>query len=177
MSELTTIARPYAKAAFEFAVEHKAVDQWLEMLGFAAQVVENETIHTLVNGSVAAEELANLFVSVCGEQLDEHGQNLMRVMAENGRLGVLPAVVTEYVLLKAELDKEIQAEVISAHVLTDQQKAAIQASLEQRLARKVKLNCSMDASLMAGVLIKAGDLVIDGTVRGKLDRMADALQS
>ena len=177
MSELTTIARPYAKAAFEFAVEHKAVDQWLEMLGFAAQVAENETIHNLVNGSVAAEELAKLFVGVCGEQLNEHGQNLIRVMAENGRLGVLPAVVAEYVALKAELDKEVQADVISAIELTDQQKANIQASLEQRLARKVKLICSTDASLMAGVLIKAGDLVIDGTVRGKLDRMADALQS
>jgi len=164
MSELTTIARPYAKAAFEFAVEHKAVDQWLGMLGFAAQVVENETMHNLVNGSVAAEELATLFVGVCGEQLDVHGQNLIRVMAENGRLGVLPAVVAEFVAFKAELDKEVQA-------LTDQQKANIQASLEQRLARKVKLNCSIDASLMAGVLIKAGDLVIDGTVRGKLDRM------
>ena len=97
MSELTTIARPYAKAAFEFAVEHKAVDQWLGMLGFAAQVAENETIHNLVHGSVAAEELANLFVGVCGEQLDEHGQNLIRVMAENGRLGVLPAVLAEFV--------------------------------------------------------------------------------
>ncbi len=85
MSELTTIARPYAKAAFEFAVEHKAVDQWLEMLDFAAQVAENETMHSLVNGSVAAEELAKLFVGVCGEQLNEHGQNLIRVMAENGR--------------------------------------------------------------------------------------------
>lgn len=106
-----------------------------------------------------------------------HGQNLIRVMAENGRLGVLPAVVAEFVAFKAELDKEVQADVISAIELTDQQKANIQASLEQRLARKVKLNCSIDASLMAGVLIKAGDLVIDGTVRGKLDRMADALQS
>ncbi len=177
MSELTTIARPYAKAAFEFAVEHKAVDQWLGMLGFAAEVVKNDTIQTLVTGSVAAEELTKLFVSVCGEQLDKYGQNLIRVMAENGRLGVLPAVVAEFVTLKAELDKEVQAEVISAIALTDQQKANIQASLEQRLARKVKLNCSIDASLMAGVLIKAGDLVIDGSVRGKLDRMADALQS
>ncbi|MFB2873046.1 F0F1 ATP synthase subunit delta [Aeromonas jandaei] len=177
MSELTTIARPYAKAAFEFAVEHKAVDQWLGMLSFAAEVVKNETIHSLVNGSVAAEELVKLFVSICGEQLDEHGQNLIRVMAENGRLGVLPAVVAEFVVFKAELDKEVQADVTSAIALTDQQKANIQASLEQRLARKVKLNCSIDASLMAGVLIKAGDLVIDGTVRGKLDRMADALQS
>ncbi|WP_429183882.1 ATP synthase F1 subunit delta, partial [Aeromonas veronii] len=121
----TTIARPYAKAAFEFAVEHKAVDQWLGMLGFAAQVAENETIHNLVNGSVAAEELAKLFVGICGEQLDEHGQNLIRVMAENGRLGVLPAVVAEFIAFKAELDKEVQADVISAIELTDQQKANI----------------------------------------------------
>lgn len=177
MSELTTIARPYAKAAFEFAVEHKAVDQWLEMLSFTAEVVKNDTIRNMVNGSVAADALSTLFVSVCGEQLDEHGQNLIRVMAENGRLGVLPAVLAEFVALKAELDKEVQADVISAIELTDQQKANIQASLAQRLARKVKLNCSIDASLMAGVLIKAGDLVIDGTVRGKLGRMADALQS
>ncbi|MGL4712272.1 MAG: F0F1 ATP synthase subunit delta, partial [Shewanella sp.] len=157
MSELTTIARPYAKAAFEFAVEHKAVDQWLEMLSFAAQVAENETMHSLVNGSVAAEELAHIFASICGEQLDKHGQNLIRVMAENGRLGVLPAVVAEFIVFKAELDKEVQADVISAIELTDRQKANIQASLEQRLARKVKLKCSIDASLMAGVLIKAGD--------------------
>ena len=116
------------------------------MLDFAARWQKTRPCTTLVNGSVAAEELAKLFVGVCGEQLNEHGQNLIRVMAENGRLGVLPAVVAEFVALKAELDKEVQADVISAIELTDQQKANIQASLEQRLARKVKLNCSTDAS-------------------------------
>ncbi|MDO2949629.1 F0F1 ATP synthase subunit delta [Aeromonas simiae] len=177
MSELTTIARPYAKAAFEFAVEHKAVDQWLGMLEFAAEVSRNDTIASLISSAMAADQLTNVFVGVCGEQLNEHGQNLIRVMAENGRLGVLPAVVAEFHLLKAEQEKTVQAEVVSATELTDQQKANIQASLEKRLARNVKLNCSIDASLMAGVLIKAGDLVIDGSLRGKLDRMADALQS
>lgn len=177
MSELTTIARPYAKAAFEFAVEHKAVDQWLGMLEFAAEVSRNDTIASLISSALAADQLTNVFVGVCGEQLNEHGQNLIRVMAENGRLGVLPAVVAEFHLLKAEQEKTVRVEVVSATELTDQQKANIQASLEKRLARNVKLNCSIDASLMAGVLIKAGDLVIDGSLRGKLDRMADALQS
>ncbi|MEW7866846.1 F0F1 ATP synthase subunit delta [Aeromonas diversa] len=177
MSELTTIARPYAKAAFDFAVEQKAIAQWQEMLEFAALVAENDTVAALISGAMAADQLANVFVGVCGEQLNEHGQNLIRVMAENGRLSVLPAVVAEFHLLKAELEKSIEAEVVSAVELTEQQKANLQASLEKRLARKVKLNCSTDASLMAGVLIKAGDLVIDGSLRGKLDRMADALQS
>ncbi|ENY72365.1 F0F1 ATP synthase subunit delta [Aeromonas diversa CDC 2478-85] len=177
MSELTTIARPYAKAAFDFAVEQKAIAQWQEMLEFAALVAENDTVAALISGAMAADQLANVFVGVCGEQLNEHGQNLIRVMAENGRLSVLPAVVAEFHLLKAELEKSIEAELVSAVELTEQQKANLQASLEKRLARKVKLNCSTDASLMAGVLIKAGDLVIDGSLRGKLDRMADALQS
>ncbi|MGL5286610.1 ATP synthase F1 subcomplex delta subunit [Aeromonas sp. RU39B] len=177
MSELTTIARPYAKAAFEFAVEHRAVDQWLEMLQFAAAVAENKTIASLISSSMAADELAKVFIGVCGEQLSEHGQNLMRVMAENGRLGVLPAVVAEFQLMKAEQEKSVVAEVVSAVELSTQQKANLQASLEKRLARNVKLNCSIDASLMAGMLIRAGDLVIDGTLRGKLGRMADALQS
>ncbi|MGL5948607.1 MAG: F0F1 ATP synthase subunit delta [Aeromonas sp.] len=177
MSELTTIARPYAKAAFEFAVEHSAVDQWLGMLTFAAQVAEDETMQTLVNGSMAADQLTTLFVGVCGEQLDKHGQNLIRVMAENGRLGVLPAVAVEFSHLKAELDQEIQAEVVSATELTNQQKANIEAALGKRLARKVKLHCSVDPALIAGVVIKAGDLVIDGSVRDKLDRLADTLQS
>ncbi|KUE78212.1 F0F1 ATP synthase subunit delta [Aeromonas schubertii] len=177
MSELTTIARPYAKAAFDFAVEQQAIAQWQEMLEFAAQVAENDTVAALISGAMAADQLANVFVGVCGEQLNEHGQNLIRVMAENGRLSVLPAVAVEFHLLKAEHEKSVEAEVVSAVELTEQQKADIQASLEKRLARKVKLNCSTDASLMAGVLIRAGDLVIDGSLRGKLDRMADALQS
>ncbi|XMR54871.1 F0F1 ATP synthase subunit delta [Escherichia coli] len=177
MSELTTIARPYAKAAFEFAVEHKAVDQWLEMLDFAAQVAENETMHSLVNGSVAAEELAKLFVGVCGEQLNEHGQNLIRVMAENGRLNALPDVLEQFIHLRAVSEATAEVDVISAAALSEQQLAKISAAMEKRLSRKVKLNCKIDKSVMAGVIIRAGDMVIDGSVRGRLERLADVLQS
>ncbi len=95
MSELITIARPYAKAAFEFAVEHKAVTNGWRCSVSPPRWPKTRPCTDLVNGSVAAEELAKLFVGVCGEQLNEHGQNLIRVMAENGRLGVLPAVVAE----------------------------------------------------------------------------------
>lgn len=175
--EMKTIARPYAKAAFDFAVEKKAVDNWLTMLTFAAQVATDQQVEDLINSNLNAEKMADLFLAVCGDQLDEQGQNLIKVMAVNGRLSVLPAVVLEFAALKAEQDREVEAEVISAAKLTKQQMAKIQASLEKRLDRKVKLNCSVDKALMAGIIITAGDLVIDGSVRGKLSRLAETLQS
>jgi F-type H+-transporting ATPase subunit delta len=92
MAELSTIARPYAKAAFDFAVEQKAVDSWTEMLTFASLVSVNESIKPLLNGTLASAEIASLFIKVCGEQVNEQGQNLIKVMAENGRLGILPTV-------------------------------------------------------------------------------------
>ena len=175
--EMKTIARPYAKAAFDFAVEKKAVDNWLTMLTFAAQVATDQQVEDLINSNLNAEKMADLFLAVCGDQLDEQGQNLIKVMAVNGRLSVLPAVALEFAALKAELDREVEAEVISAAKLTKQQMAKIQASLETRLDRKVKLNCSVDKALMAGIIITAGDLVIDGSVRGRLSRLAETLQS
>lgn len=177
MSELTTIARPYAKAAFEYAVEAGAVDAWQEMLVFAAEVSKNETITSFLSGGASVEQAQDLFIKVCDEQLNTHGQNFIKVMAENERLLVLPQVVTEFALLKAEYDKEITVDVSSAVELTADQQANISAALEKRLARKVKLNCVVDASVVSGLVIKAGDLVIDGSVRGKLDRLATTMQS
>ena len=175
--EMKTIARPYAKAAFDFAVEKKAVDNWLTMLTFAAQVASDQQVEDLINSNLNAEKMADLFLAVCGDQLDEQGQNLIKVMAVNGRLSVLPAVALEFAALKAEQDREVEADVVSATKLTKQQMAKIQASLETRLDRKVKLNCSVDKALMAGIIITAGDLVIDGSVRGRLSRLAETLQS
>ncbi|WP_116475437.1 F0F1 ATP synthase subunit delta [Zobellella maritima] len=175
--EMKTIARPYAKAAFDFAVENKAVENWLSMLSFAAEVASNEDMTHVLSSDLNAEKMAEVFLVVCGEQLDEHGQNLIKAMAANGRLSVLPAVVQEFVAMKTELDREVEADVVSATKLTKQQVAKIQASLEKRLERKVKLNCSVDKALMAGIIIKAGDMVIDGSVRGRLSRLAETLQS
>lgn len=177
MSELTTIARPYAKAAFDFAVEKGNTETWAEMLFFAAQVAQNESVAQLLKGDRAGAELTEMFLTICEGQLDENGQNLIKVMAENGRLSVLPLVSELYLGLVAEFKQEVEAGVVSATELTKDQEANIIASLEKRLARKVKLNCSVDKSLIAGLVITAGDLVIDGSVRGKIDRLADSLQS
>ena len=177
MSELTTIARPYAQAAFDSAVENKSIAQWQEMLAFAAQVVNNESIQELLSGAVPAVRLAEIFNGVCGEQLNQQGQNLIKVLADNKRLQALPDIAVLFNELKATLDKEIDVDVTSAVKLDKKQQTAIGESLEKRLGRKVKLNCSVDPELIAGVLIKAGDTVIDGSLRSKLNRLSDALQA
>ena len=177
MSEVTTIARPYAKAAFDFAVEQKAVDSWLEMLVFAAEVSKDSTLQQVIHSSIAPDQLAQLFIQICGEQLNEYGHNLIKVMAENGRLSVLPDVLVEFTALKAELDKEVEAVITSAAALSDAEKTKIQKSLENRYQRIVRLTCQLDPSLMAGLVIKIGDDIIDASVRSKLTRLAEALQS
>ncbi|MFP1726861.1 F0F1 ATP synthase subunit delta [Lonsdalea quercina] len=177
MSEFVTVARPYAKAAFDFAAEHQAVEHWQYMLAFAAEVSRDELIAELLSGAVAPQTLANTFIEVCGDQLDDAGQNLIRVMAENGRLPVLPEVLEQFVQLRAAQESTVDVDVISAATLSEQQLSKIAVAMEQRLSRKVKLNCKIDKSVMAGVIIRAGDMVIDGSIRGRLDRLADVLQS
>jgi|TARA_B110000902_G_scaffold39958_2_gene42899 F-type H+-transporting ATPase subunit delta len=177
MSEWTTIARPYANAAFDYAVENKTIAQWQEMLVFAAEVSKNETVKSLLTGSIAAEKLADIFNGVCGEQLDQQGQNLVMILAENRRLQAFPEISVMFNQLKADYDKEIDVDITSAVKLNKKQQTDIGKSLEKRLARKVKLNCSVDPELIAGVLIKAGDTVIDGSLRSKLNRLSDALQA
>ena len=177
MSEWTTIARPYAKAAFDYAVENKTIAQWQEMLVFAAEVSKNETVKSLLTGSIAAEKLADIFNGVCGEQLDQQGQNLVMILAENRRLQAFPEISVMFNQLKADYDKEIDVDITSAVKLNKKQQTDIGKSLEKRLAGKVKLNCSVDPELIAGVLIKAGDTVIDGSLRSKLNRLSDALQA
>ena len=125
---------------------------------------------------MAPETLSEAFIAICGEQLDENGQNLIKVMAENNRLKVLPDVLEQFIHLRAASEAIAEVEVISANQLSEQL-ARIVSAMEKRLSRKVKLNCKIDKSVMAGIIIRAGDMVIDGSVRGRLDRLADVLQS
>jgi F-type H+-transporting ATPase subunit delta len=177
MSELTTVARPYAKAAFDFAVEEKAMDSWLSQLTFAAEVAKDETIVGYLSGGASVEQAQTLFLNVCGEQVNSQGQNFLKVMAENERLLVLPLVLEHFIELKAEFEQEITVEVTSAVEITVEQKTTLSAALEKRLARKVKLNCNIDVNIVSGLIIQAGDMVIDGSVQGKLSRLATTLQS
>ncbi|MFF0974368.1 F0F1 ATP synthase subunit delta, partial [Proteus mirabilis] len=146
-------------------------------LAFTAEVARNEQVTELLSGSLASEKLADIFIDLCGDQIDEHAQNLIRVMAENDRLSTLPEVLSQFIQLRAVLESTVDVEVTSAIELTKQQLANISAAMEKRLSRKVKLNCKIDKSVIAGMIIRAGDLVIDGSVRGRLERLTDVLQS
>ncbi|MCC5878351.1 MAG: F0F1 ATP synthase subunit delta [Idiomarina sp.] len=177
MSDLTTVARPYAKAAFDFAVEQGALQEWHEMLAFAAQVANDDAMQGFLKGAVGREKATQMFLSVCGEQLNEKGQNFIKVVAANGRLIALPAVLEMFSRLRADHDNEISVDVTSASELSDEQLTKLSAALEKRLARKVKLNCSVNPDLMGGLYIQAGDTVIDGTLKSQLSKLSHTLQS
>lgn len=176
MSEYTTVARPYAKAAFEFAVENNCVEQWQQMLGFLSAIAENEEVKSFLLKNKSPEKAVNLFLDLCGDQLDQHGKNFVHLMAENRRLVTSPDVLNLFNQLLSEYRALADVEVISAKPLSEQQKQNILQAMERKLARKVKLNCSVDESLIGGVVIRADDLVIDGSCRGKLARLANELQ-
>ena len=181
MSELTTIARPYAKAVFDFAIEQRSIDKstvkkWEEMLGFLAEVVENDTMKDFLTSSFSAEKLADTVISICGEQVDQYGQNLIRLMAENKRLTVLPIVFKEFQYYVEEYNAIAEVQVTSAQPLSIAQQEKVAAAMEKKLARKIKLNCNVDTSLIAGVIIRTDDFVIDGSSRGQLNRLANELQ-
>ncbi|TCP97296.1 F-type H+-transporting ATPase subunit delta [Cricetibacter osteomyelitidis] len=176
MSELTTIARPYAKAAFDFAVENKSIDQWQNMLDFATQVVENKTIQQFLRGDSSVHKTADTVIAICGDKLNEQGRNFIKLMAENQRLTALPAVFQQFLSYVAEHQATADVDVISAQPLSDVQIKKIQQAMERKLDKKVKLHCTVDSTLIAGVIIRAGDMVIDGSSRGQLTRLANELQ-
>ncbi|SET34161.1 F0F1 ATP synthase subunit delta [Thorsellia anophelis] len=183
MSDFTTIARPYAKAAFDFALEKKsagdvqAITHWESMLNFAMEVAQNDQIAQMLTGSLSSEESANLFINICGDTLCESGKNLIKVMAENRRLLALPEVFAQFIEMKTEYEGTIDVEVIAINKLSASQEESIISSMQKRLSRNVKLHCKIDTSIMGGLIIRAGDLVIDSSIRGRLNRLTDVLQS
>lgn len=176
MYELT-VALPYAKATFDFAVEHQTIEHWLSMLFFSAEVSRNKQMIALLSGTLTSEKLAETFINVCGDQLDKSGRNLIKVMAEHNTLAVLPNVLEQFLYLRAEQESTMKVDLISSSPLKKDQLIKITTAMEQRLLRKVKLNCKIDKSIVAGIIILAGDIVIDNSVRGRLQRLSDALQS
>jgi F-type H+-transporting ATPase subunit delta len=178
MAELTTLARPYAKAAFEYAQAHQQLANWSAMLGLAAAVSIDDTMQRVLKAPrLTSTEKATAFIEVCGDKFDAQAQNFIHVLAENDRLALLPDIFAQFELYKAEQEKSIDVDVTSAFALSDEQQDKLAKVLSARLGREVRLHAAEDATLIGGVLIRAGDLVIDGTVRGKLAKLAEALKS
>ncbi|MBI2381836.1 MAG: F0F1 ATP synthase subunit delta [Gammaproteobacteria bacterium] len=178
MAELTTIARPYAKAAFEHALAGNALTQWSGMLQLAAVIAADSGVQALLgNPRISSSQLAELFHDVGGASFDEHGKNFLSLLADNNRLNAISEIVALFEVMKAEHEKSVDVRVTAAAELNADLKAKLAAKLEAKLARKVNLSYDINPSLLGGLIIRAGDMVIDGSVRGKLGELGDALRA
>ena len=173
MAEKTTIARPYAKAAFQEATADKALPRWSETLRAAATAVRDPRVHELLGSpSVSGEDLAQFVMGVTGATLDEHGQNFFRMLGENHRLGFLPEISTLFDEYKDEAESVIDVTVTSAAPIDAAQQQALGLALERKLKRAVRLHCATDSTLIGGAVLRAGDTVIDGSLLSRLKRIA-----
>ncbi|WP_396588086.1 F0F1 ATP synthase subunit delta [Bermanella sp. R86510] len=178
MAELSTLARPYAKAAFQAAVDAGELQAWSNMLAVASNVTANEEIdEVLSNPSLSGQQQAQTLIDVCGDELNEAGQNLIHVLAEHKRITLLPHILEQFEHLKAEQEKAVDVEIVSAFDVTDETKQKLTQALKAKLDKDVRVTTTVDSSLVGGAIIRAGDLVIDGTLRGKLAKLAEAMNS
>lgn len=176
MSDASTLARPYAQAVFRQAQEENDLAGWSERLQRAAAVAADPTMQAVIRSPrVGREEAARVMIEVCGEALGQEGANLVRLLAENRRLALLPAIAERYEALRAEAEGRIEAELISAGELDQEAHRRISEALARRLGRRVTLHCRTDPDLLAGAVVRAGDLVIDGSLRGRLRKLAGVL--
>ena len=176
MAELSTIARPYARAVFEQASETGKLQQWSDMLELLVAVSSDENMAAIIAGTrFSKDEIAGLIIDICADKLDAQGQNLVRLLAENGRLTVLPEIAARYEILRAEAESTVEAEMLSAMPVSNTEQEKLSAALKQRLGRNVNLKVTIDKSLVGGAVIRAGDMVIDGSASGKLNKLAAAM--
>jgi F-type H+-transporting ATPase subunit delta len=173
MADKTTIARPYARAAFEEARARQRLDPWSEALQVAAAVVADPRVVALLgNPHVTPDELARLVTGIAGAKLRDEGANFVRTLAANHRLALLPQIATLFDTLKDAEQGVADVTVTSAAPLAAGQRKALTGALERRLKRTVRLHCATDPALIGGAVVKSGDLVIDGSLRTRLERIA-----
>ena len=176
MAELNTIARPYARAAFETAEASNAFAAWGALLQSAAAAVEQPEFEMLIgNPQVETEALASLLDEITGKAAGKSGSAFLALLAKRNRLLALPAIASQFEALRAVAENRADVEVISAVPLTDEQKQAYAKAMQRRLGRDVVIHPRVDATLLGGAVIRAGDLVIDGSVKGRLAKLAASL--
>ncbi|MGC6481317.1 MAG: F0F1 ATP synthase subunit delta [Porticoccaceae bacterium] len=178
MAELSTLARPYAKAAFEYAVDAKGLQGWSDSLALAASVAQQPSVEELLSSpSATAVEQAGAVQDICGDALATACQNFISILSENRRLQLLPHISQQFETMKANLEKAVDVDIVAANDLDAAQQQTLSDALSAKLERKVNLQVSLDKSLLGGAIIRAGDTVIDGSIRGRLTKLAESLNS
>ncbi len=177
MAEIATLARPYAKAVFELAIESDNFDEWSNNLSFLTKIIENPTISAAIdNPELGKNILTNLLLDVSEEHLSEEAKGLLKILVDNQRLKAIPQIALQYEQLKAEHQGYIKVDIVSAYSLNQPQEQEIKARLNKRLGKSVDINFTVDKSLLGGFLIRAGDEVIDVSVKGRLEQLASELR-
>ncbi len=172
-----TLARPYADAAFRRAQETGQLERWSAMLALLAGIAAEGSVQALLaNPKVSDALLVGLFYEVAGDRLTQEGKNLLGVLVENKRLGLLPQISQLFEEQKKESEGRLQVSVRTAFPLSASEEAQLIEALGARLGKQVELTVVEDPALIGGVEVRAGDLVIDGSVRGRLNRLTSVLQ-
>ena len=178
MAEPSTVARPYAEAAFRLADEANALGRWSEMLAALALIAQDDRVRTAIGDPKLSDaQVAGLFISILAGRLNAEAENLVRVLAANGRLELLPEIRAQFEALKNEREGVIEAQVQSAFELSDAQARDLVQRLEKKTGRKVKATIEIDKDLIAGVRVVLGDKVIDGSARAQLAALDTALKA
>jgi F-type H+-transporting ATPase subunit delta len=176
MAEQATLARPYANAVFGIAKREKRLDAWSRSLAMLSAAVSAPKIReVLAAPATTAEEKAHRLTELLRDELDQRGRRFVGVLARNKRLELLPEIATQYEALRAEQEKTLEVEVISALTLTEEDQQRLTDALAKRYEREVQLTARVDENLIGGAIVRAGDTVIDGSVRGKLEKLSETL--
>jgi F-type H+-transporting ATPase subunit delta len=177
MAELATLARPYANAVFDIAKSGGELDRWSRSLGFLAAATADERIGILLDAPEVSEQTkAHQLIEVCGEELSEAAKKFVQVLAKNKRLPLIEAIREQFEELRALEQQSLDVQVTSAYPLSDAQGQNLATALAKKFEKEVHLTSDIDESLIGGVVIRAGDMVIDGSVRGKLAKLAESIQ-
>lgn len=178
MTDVITIARPYAKAIFELAFAHKTLQEWKSMLTTLALIASDKNMQSMLfNPLLSKEQLAKLFLDVAKDTVNEEGKRFVEQLANKSRLSLLPAIRDRYETLLAEHEKTIDVKVVSAYPLDKDRLKKLQKALQNFLNRQVTMQFDVDSTLLGGVIIHAGDQVIDGSLRGRLHQLSESLSS
>jgi F-type H+-transporting ATPase subunit delta len=176
MEERGTLARPYANAVFQLAREEDKLDVWSDMLGFLTMTTADPVMKGLIaDPRLEKGRVADVVIEVGGGRLSDHGQNLVRVLAENGRLGLAPEIQRLYEEQRAASEKKEKVVVTAAYAVNPKLKKMIGDAMAQRLACEVEVETHIDRDLIGGAVIRVGDLVIDASLRGRLGQLKTAL--
>jgi F-type H+-transporting ATPase subunit delta len=176
MADRATIARPYARAAFAHASEGGDLAAWSTMLGAAATAAVDPRVSRLIgNPHVTGEQLVELLADASKGAAGPGGINFLLALAENHRLALLPEIAEQFETLRAEVENVVDVEVIAAQEIAPAQEKRLAAALKKRLGREVRMQMRIDETLIGGAIVRAGDLVIDGSLKGRLARLGSAL--